>query len=204
MSQYALASDTHVNKDIIWQEQKVTKDARAKLKKQKPRLIWFTGLSGAGKSTLANALEQQLNQRGYHTYLLDGDNIRHGLNRDLGFSPQDRTENIRRVAEVAKLFLDAGLLVITAFISPYRADRAAIRALVETEEFIEVFVDTPLEICEQRDPKGLYKKARAGEIRDFTGLDAPYEAPIAPEFILTTDGSVSESLTPLIDYLNIT
>lgn len=201
MSQGTPTSHHPVSQNIVWHEPKVTKEARATIKKQTPRLIWFTGLSGSGKSTLANGLDHYLNQRGYHTYVLDGDNMRHGLNRDLGFSPQDRAENIRRVGEVAKLFVDAGLLVITAFISPYRADRDAVRALLVEGEFIEVFVDTPLEICEQRDPKGLYHQARAGKIRNFTGLDAPYEAPIAAEFTLTTDGSVTASLAPLIDFL---
>ena len=178
--------------NIVWHDQHVSKEARAKLKKQKPAILWFTGLSGSGKSTIANALEHKLNEMGHHTYLLDGDNIRHGLNNNLGFSPEDRQENIRRIGEVAKLFVDAGTIVLTAFISPYRADRDMVRDIVVKGEFIEVFVDTPLDICESRDPKGLYKKARAGEIKGFTGIDAPYEAPNKPEIVLRTDQQMIE------------
>lgn len=178
--------------NIVWHAPKVTKEVRAKLKGQRPAVLWFTGLSGSGKSTLANALEARLTAEGHHTYLLDGDNVRHGLNRNLGFSPEDREENIRRVGEVAKLFVDAGLLVMTAFISPYRADRDQVRALLPDGEFLEVFVDTPLEVCEERDPKGLYKKARAGEIPEFTGISAPYEAPEAAEIVVRTDGCTVE------------
>ena len=172
--------------EVVWHESGVSKADRAKIKQQAPRCIWFTGLSGSGKSTLANALEVALNQKGLHTYLLDGDNVRHGLNNNLGMSEADRTENIRRVSEVAKLMVDAGLIVVTAFISPFRADRDAARALLEEGEFIEVFVDTPLEICEQRDPKGLYQKAREGVIKDFTGISSPYEAPQNPEIVVDT------------------
>jgi len=151
--------------NVVWHETTVDKAARASQKgTQKPCILWFTGLSGSGKSTVANALEKKLFSEGYHSYLLDGDNVRYGLNSNLGFSPEDRSENIRRIGEVAKLFVDSGTLVITAFISPYQADRQRVRDLVEDGEFLEVFVDTPLEICEQRDPKGLYKKARAGDI----------------------------------------
>ncbi|KZX88682.1 adenylyl-sulfate kinase, partial [Alcanivorax sp. HI0013] len=159
---------------------------RAAQKQQKPVCIWLTGLSGAGKSTIANALEVALTEQGKHTYLLDGDNVRHGLNKNLGMSDDDRAENIRRVSEVAKLMVDAGLIVVTAFISPFRADRDAARALFEDGEFVEIFVHAPLEECEKRDPKGLYKKARAGEIKEFTGIDSPYEAPEKPEMVINT------------------
>jgi len=149
-------------------------------------MLWFTGLSGAGKSTIANLVEMQLHTMGFHTYLLDGDNVRHGLNKDLGFTAADRVENIRRIAEVAKLMLDAGLIVLTAFISPFRAERSMARSLVNKDEFIEVFVDAPLSVAELRDPKGLYKKARRGELKNFTGIDSPYEEPEAPEIHLDT------------------
>jgi bifunctional enzyme CysN/CysC len=163
---------------------KITKTARARQKGHKSALLWFTGLSGAGKSTIADHLEKKLHARGKHTFVLDGDNVRHGLNRDLGFTEADRVENIRRVAEVAKLFVEAGLITMVAFISPFRAEREMARELVGPGEFIEIFVDTPLEICEQRDPKGLYKKARRGELRNFTGLDSPYEPPSNPDLTL--------------------
>jgi bifunctional enzyme CysN/CysC len=162
----------------------VTKTARARLNGQKPVMLWFTGLSGAGKSTIADSLERKLHALGKRTFVLDGDNVRHGLNRDLGFTEADRVENIRRVAEVAKLFVEAGLITIISFISPFRAEREMARELVGPDEFIEIFVDTPLEICERRDPKGLYRKARRGELRNFTGLDSPYERPESPELIL--------------------
>ena len=162
------------------------KAARAAALGQRPRCIWLTGLSGAGKTTIANLLEKRLHDEGRHTYVLDGDNVRNGLNRDLGFSARDRDENIRRVAEVAKLMVDAGLIVIVAFISPFRAERAMARALFEPGEFIEAFVDAPLEECERRDPKGLYRKARRGELKDFTGIDSPYEPPEAAELRLDT------------------
>ena len=169
----------------------VDKGARASLKRQKPCVLWFTGLSGAGKSTIANLVEKKLHGMGYHTYILDGDNVRHGLNKDLGFTAQDRVENIQRIAEVSKLMIDAGLILLTAFISPFRAERRMARSLVGEDEFVEIFVDTPLSIAEQRDPKGLYKKARRGEIKNFTGVDSPYEEPEAPEIYLDTT-----SLTP--------
>jgi bifunctional enzyme CysN/CysC len=172
--------------NIHWQALAVGKGERAALKHQRPAILWFTGLSGAGKSTIANAVECKLHLRGHHTYLLDGDNVRHGLNRDLGFTDADRVENIRRVAETAKLFVDAGLIVLVSFISPFRSERRFARELVETGEFIEVFIDTPLEVCEARDPKGLYKRARAGEIANMTGLGSPYETPEAPELRLQT------------------
>lgn len=172
--------------NLTWHSHHISKEERAQQKQQKPCILWFTGLSGSGKSTIANALEQRLFELGHHTYLLDGDNVRHGLNKDLGFSDADRVENIRRIGEVAKLFVDAGVIVMTAFISPFRSDRDLVRKLVGEGEFVEIFVDTPLEICEQRDPKGLYKKARAGQIKNFTGLDSPYEAPEKPELVLKT------------------
>jgi bifunctional enzyme CysN/CysC len=164
----------------------VDKSARAQLLQQTPLCIWFTGLSGAGKSTLANLLDRRLHAMGRHTYLLDGDVVRHGLNQDLGFTDADRTENIRRAAEVAKLMVDAGLITIVAFISPFRKERKMARELFSPLEFIEVHVDTPLEVCEKRDPKGLYRRARAGELKNFTGIDSVYEAPLAPELKLCT------------------
>ena len=173
--------------NITWHEAAVTVEDREKLLNQKGCVIWFTGLSGSGKSTLANAVEQILHQQQHHTYVLDGDNVRHGLNKNLGFSPADREENIRRIGEVAKLFTDAGTIVMTAFISPYRVDRDQARALIAANRFVEVFVDCPLEICEERDTKGLYKKARAGEIKEFTGISAPYEPPLNPEVTVNTD-----------------
>jgi bifunctional enzyme CysN/CysC len=172
--------------NIHLQHVEVHKAARAAQKDQKACVLWLTGLSGAGKSSIANLVEKRLHAMGKHTYLLDGDNIRHGLNKDLGFTAADRVENIRRIAEVSKLMVDAGLIVITAFISPFRTERAMARALFENGEFIEVFVDAPLGVVEQRDPKGLYRKARRGEIKNFTGIDSPYEAPEAPEIRLDT------------------
>ncbi len=182
--------------NTFWQSFEVTKQARARLSGQKPALLWFTGLSGAGKSTIANILEKKLHALGKHTFLLDGDNVRHGLNRDLDFSEAGRVENIRRVAEVAKLFVDAGLITLVAFISPFRAEREMARDNVEPGEFVEIFVDTPLAVCEQRDPKGLYKKARRGELRNFTGLDSRYEPPQHPE--LTLD-ALNENASDLAD-----
>ena len=190
------------SKYISWHQHKVSKQDRSRIKGHKPCVIWFTGLSGSGKSTIANALEDALNRKGYHTYLLDGDNIRHGLNKDLGFSDEDRKENIRRIAEVAKLFVDAGLIVITAFISPFKEEREFARNLVEKDEFIEVFVDTPLKVCKQRDPKGLYKKAKEGKIKNFTGIDSPYEPPDAPEIHIRTERlTVQESVERIMRYL---
>ena len=172
--------------NLHWQALDVNKVARADIKGQKPCVIWFTGLSGAGKSTIANLLEKRLHALGRHTYLLDGDNVRHGLNKDLGFTEADRVENIRRVSEVARLMADAGLVVLVSFISPFRAERRMARGLMPEGEFYEVFVDTPLEVAETRDPKGLYKKARRGELKNFTGVDSPYEVPEAPEITLDT------------------
>jgi bifunctional enzyme CysN/CysC len=192
------------SKNIFWTEGKITAHARAMRSGHRGAVVWFTGLSGAGKSTIAQALERELFQRAMHTYVLDGDNIRHGLNSNLGFAPDDRVENIRRVSEVAKLMADAGTVVITAFISPYRMDRRRAReiALEGNAEFIEVFVDAPLEVCEARDPKNLYKKARAGQIREFTGIDAPYEAPDDPEIIVRTDQqTVDESVAAILEQL---
>ncbi|MGB2974039.1 MAG: adenylyl-sulfate kinase, partial [Candidatus Competibacter sp.] len=191
------------SRNVVWHDHKVTKLQRANQKAQQPCVIWLTGLSGSGKSTLANGLEQRLLQRGYHSYLLDGDNVRHGLNQDLGFSREDRIENIRRIGEVAALFVDSGLIVITAFISPFRADRALVRELVQEGEFVEVYVRASLEACERRDPKGLYAKARAGVIRDFTGIDSPYEAPERPELALDTESEAVEMcLERLLGYLS--
>ena len=181
----------HRSANVHWQHLDVDRAARARIKGQSPRCAWFTGLSGSGKSTIANAVDRQLLAMGYHTYLLDGDNVRHGLNRDLGFTDEDRVENIRRVAEVARLMTDAGLIVLVSFISPFREERQMARELFAPGDFIEAFVDTPLDVCEQRDVKGLYRKARAGEIPHFTGISSPYEAPEAPELHLrTTDASV--------------
>jgi len=180
--------------NIVWHQHAVSKQSRSELKGQKPQVIWFTGLSVAGKSTLAGALEQALAVEGKHTYLLDGDNVRHGLCGDLGFDDAARQENIRRVGEVAKLMVDAGLIVLTAFISPFRAERELVRNLLGADEFVEVFVDAPLAVCEERDPKGLYKKARAGEIRNFTGIDSAYEAPEQPEIHLLNAGKSVEVL----------
>ncbi len=188
--------------NLTWHIGEVDKEARHAAHGHRGAVLWFTGLSGSGKSTIAHRVERMLIERGAFAYVLDGDNIRHGLNSDLGFSPEDRVENIRRIGEVARLFADAGALVVSAFISPYRKDRDRVRALLRPGEFVEVFVDTPLEICEARDPKGLYKKARAGEISNFTGLDAPYEAPEHPEVHLeTAELSIDEAAARVIDYL---
>jgi bifunctional enzyme CysN/CysC len=179
--------------NVHWQAVEVDKQARAALTSQQPCIVWLTGLSGSGKSTIANLVERKLHARGRHTYLLDGDNVRHGLNKDLGFTDADRVENVRRVGEVAKLMVDAGLIVLASFISPFRAERDGVRALVEEGEFIEVFVDTPLALAESRDPKGLYKKARSGDLKNFTGIDSPYEAPPQPELRLDTGELTAEA-----------
>jgi bifunctional enzyme CysN/CysC len=180
--------------NITWQELDIDKAKRAALKKQKPAVLWFTGLSGSGKSTVANLVEKKLHAMGHHTYILDGDNVRHGLNRDLGFTDADRVENIRRVGEVARLFVDSGTIVLVSFISPFRDERQMVRGILEDGEFLEVFMDTPLEICEQRDPKGLYKKARAGQIANFTGIDSEYEPPESPEIHLAGGREPAEVL----------
>ncbi|MFP9231223.1 adenylyl-sulfate kinase [Pectobacterium cacticida] len=193
--------DEPTDENVVWHAHTVTRESREKLHGHQGVVIWFTGLSGSGKSTLAGALEQALHQRGVSTYLLDGDNVRHGLCRDLGFSDDDRRENIRRVGEVAKLMVDAGLVVLTAFISPHRAERKMVQDLLGEGQFIEVFVDTPLATCEARDPKGLYKKAREGKLPNFTGIDAIYEAPEAPDCHLNGEQLVTHLTGQLLDLL---
>jgi bifunctional enzyme CysN/CysC len=190
------------SQNIHMQHVDVDKEARCTLKGQKSCVLWFTGFSGAGKSAIANALEKRLHALGRHTYLLDGDNIRHGLNKDLGFTDADRVENIRRVGEVCNLMVDAGLIVLTAFISPFKAERDMARSLLKEGEFIEVFIDTPLDVAELRDPKGLYKKARRGELQNFTGISSPYEVPEAPEVhVHTTKQSVDQAADSVIAVL---
>jgi adenylylsulfate kinase len=188
--------------NIVWHQASVTRADRAKQRGHRSAILWLTGLSGSGKSTLANAINAELFGRGLATHVLDGDNVRHGLCQDLGFSDSDREENIRRIGEVAKLFLDAGVIVITAFVSPFRADRRRARALVETDDFIEIHCAADLDVCERRDPKGLYAKARAGQIKDFTGISSPYEAPEAAEIEVPTGRqSLEESVFQVITYL---
>lgn len=189
------------DENVVWHDHPVTRAERERQHGHQGVVLWFTGLSGSGKSTVAGALEQALHRLGVSTYLLDGDNVRHGLCRDLGFSDDDRKENIRRVGEVAKLMVDAGLVVLTAFISPHRAERQMVRDLLGEGQFVEVFVDTPLAVCEARDPKGLYKKARAGELRNFTGIDSVYEAPDAPEIQLDGEQLVTKLAAQLLDLL---
>jgi len=181
-----------MDKNIIKHDYIVSKKDRKSLNNQNSFLIWFTGLSGSGKSTIANALEYKLHQSGYKTYALDGDNIRKGINNDLNFSPDDRTENIRRIAEIANLMIDAGLIVLAAFVSPYKKDRESIVNIVGIDNFVEIFINTSIEECKKRDVKGLYKKARAGEIKDFTGVNAPYEAPVNPNIEIVTDNMTVE------------
>jgi bifunctional enzyme CysN/CysC len=199
MIQFALRRSHNIH----MQHLDVDKTARAAMNGQKPCVLWFTGLSGSGKSTIANLVEKKLHALGRHTYMLDGDNVRHGLNKDLGFTSEDRVENIRRVAEVAKLMTDAGLIVLTAFISPFRSERQMARSLFPEGEFFEVYVDTPLEIAEGRDTKGLYKKAREGKLKNFTGIDSPYEAPETAEIHLDTASKTPEALSDeIIEFLS--
>ncbi|MEN1967129.1 adenylyl-sulfate kinase [Lentibacillus sp. N15] len=190
------------SENIKWHHSKVTKEHRRNLNQHKSAVVWFTGLSGSGKSTISVELEKELYNMGVRTFRLDGDNIRYGLNKNLGFNPADRKENIRRIGEVSKLMVEAGLFTLSAFISPYRKDRDEIRELLDEDEFIEVFVNASIETCESRDPKGLYKKVRAGEIKGFTGIDAPYETPVAPEVTVNTDiQSIEESVQTILSYL---
>lgn len=192
---------TH-NPNIIWHPAAISKSDRQSLNGHKSCVLWFTGLSGSGKSVLANAVDEKLYRKGIQSYVLDGDNIRHGLNKDLGFQTGDRIENIRRIGEVAKLFVDSGQMILTAFISPFREDRDMVRALFPKGEFFEIYVKCPLHVCEQRDPKGLYKKARNGEIKHFTGIDSPYEAPLSPDFIIESDRtSISDGADLIINAL---
>jgi len=191
-----------MTENIVWHDQTVSRAEKEQHKGHKPVLLWYTGLSGSGKSTIANAVEAKLFELGCHTYLLDGDNVRMGLNKGLTFSDEDRIENIRRISEVAKLFVDAGLIVSTAFISPFKEDRARARSIMNQGEFVEVFIDTPLEVCESRDPKGLYKKARAGEIPNFTGISSAFDVPEQPEIhVKTAEQSIEQSVAQIIGYL---
>jgi adenylylsulfate kinase len=188
--------------NVVWHNTTVSQDDRKKLMQQKPFVLWFTGLSASGKSTIANIVEKKLFQMNHNTYLLDGDNIRHGLNNDLGFDEKSRVENIRRIGEVSKLFTDAGLIVLTAFISPFISDRNLVRNLFEDNTFLEVFIDSPLSVCEERDPKGMYKKAREGAIKNFTGISSPYEAPLNPDIHLKNEGlSLNEAADQIIEFL---
>lgn len=189
-----------VSNDILWHHASVTRQRREKLNGHRGAILWFTGFSGAGKSTLAHAVEEVLHLGGFRTFVLDGDNVRHGLCNDLGFSPENRVENIRRVGEVAKLFMEAGIIVLTAFISPFRSERERVRSLVKQGDFIEIYCDSPIEICESRDVKGLYKKARAGQIAEFTGISSPYEAPENPE--LTVKTSTTDLTTSVQQVIN--
>ncbi|MFD0868590.1 Adenylyl-sulfate kinase [Chlamydia abortus] len=195
-------SNSSAAENIVWHAASVTKPDRHRLNRHKSCVLWFTGLSGSGKSTLANAVQTKLHELEKRSYVLDGDNIRHGLSKGLGFSAEDRRENIRRIGEVAKLFVDAGIITLTAFISPYREDRNLARGLLEPGEFIEIYVKCPLEECERRDPKGLYQKARNGEISEFTGISSPYEEPLAPDIVIDSSRkSVEESVELVISYL---
>ncbi|MDD8059605.1 MULTISPECIES: adenylyl-sulfate kinase [Shewanella] len=188
--------------DVVWHQASVTPEQRVSANGHKPVVLWYTGLSGSGKSTVANAVDKMLFDLGCKTYVLDGDNVRHGLNGDLSFTDNDRVENIRRIGEVSKLFADAGLIVSTAFISPFLADRQMVRDLLPEGTFVEVFIDTPIDVCESRDPKGLYKKARAGEIKNFTGIDSTYDAPVSPEVhVQTALGSIEHCASQVVEYL---
>jgi len=195
-------NDKIINQNTVWHEPTIFREDREKLNEHRSAILWFTGLSGAGKSTLAHAVEDYLHRLGIRTFVLDGDNIRQGLCKDLGFSDADRTENIRRIGEVSKLMLDAGVVVMTAFISPFRKDRQLVRDLVKKGDFIEIYCQAPLSVCEERDPKGLYKKVRAGQIPEFTGISSPYEEPENPELIVETDKyTVDECVEQIINYL---
>ncbi len=188
--------------NVVWHQATIASNDRNKLLNQKPFVLWFTGLSASGKSTIANLVEQKLHQMEYNTYLLDGDNVRHGLNCDLGFDETSRIENIRRIGEVAKLFLDAGIITLTAFISPYKSDRHLVRKLFKEGQFLEVFIDSSIEVCENRDPKGMYAKARKGEIKNFTGISSPYEAPLNPEIHVINDSiTIDKAADQIINYL---
>ena len=188
--------------NIVWHNTIITNEDRNKLLKQKPFVLWFTGLSASGKSTLANIVEQKMFSLNYKTYLLDGDNVRHGLNKDLGFDEESRVENIRRIGEISKLFLDSGVIVLTAFISPFKSDRDLVRSLFQKGQFLEVFIDSSLEICEGRDPKGMYEKARSGEIKNFTGISSPYEAPENPEIHVVNNSITLDSASnQIVNYL---
>lgn len=188
--------------NVVWHQSEVTKESRNNLNNQRSAILWFTGLSGSGKSTVANALEQRLHELSFRTYILDGDNVRHGLNGDLSFSDDDRKENIRRIGEVSKLFVDVGVMVLTSFISPFKQDRQSVRNIVNETEFIEIYVKCPLEVCEQRDVKGLYKKARKGEIKHFTGIDSAYEEPENADIVIDTSiMSIDESVNTIINYM---
>lgn len=188
--------------NILWHDTEITLEMREEQQGHQGIVLWFTGLSGSGKSTVATALQKELFSKGYRTYILDGDNVRHGLNSDLGFSAEDRQENIRRIGELAKLFMDAGIITITSFISPFISDRDRVRHILPKGKFIEIYIKAPLEVCEQRDPKGLYKKARSGSIQNFTGIDSPYEAPENPEMVVETyKYKVEENVETIINYL---
>ena len=191
-------------KNIVWHNTTISKEDRSQLLKQKPFVLWFTGLSASGKSTIANLVEKEMIRRSYKTYLLDGDNVRHGLNKDLGFDEESRVENIRRVGEVSKLLLESGIIVLTAFISPFKSDRDLVRSLFKEGQFLEVFIDSSLKVCESRDPKGMYAKARNGDIKNFTGIDDPYEKPKNPEIHLRTDEmSLEEEIKAVTDHLEL-